>query len=155
MIAALGWVLLLPLSAYAASRQSSVGAWAAAPIYGIGAVICHQRPERSFAMRGMTWPVCARCTGIYLGAAAVALAALLSGGRWRRHPIASQPLPLILMLGALPSMATLLWEWTTGVMPGNVPRLVAGLPIGAAVIAVIAWAGASAPDPGPRKREVD
>lgn len=28
---------------------------------------CHQIPERSFFFRGYQFPVCARCTGIFLG----------------------------------------------------------------------------------------
>ncbi len=30
-------------------------------------VSCHKKPERSFFWRGKQFPVCARCTGIYLG----------------------------------------------------------------------------------------
>jgi len=33
------------------------------------ALVCHQRPERSFWMFGAPVAVCARCLGIYLGAA--------------------------------------------------------------------------------------
>lgn len=32
------------------------------------ALVCHQRPERSFVVFGGTVAVCARCLGIYLGA---------------------------------------------------------------------------------------
>lgn len=28
---------------------------------------CHQMPERSFFVRGYQFPVCARCTGVFLG----------------------------------------------------------------------------------------
>lgn len=33
------------------------------------ALVCHQRPERSFVLFGGTVAVCSRCLGIYLGAA--------------------------------------------------------------------------------------
>ena len=33
------------------------------------AIVCHQRPERSFWISGATVAVCSRCLGIYLGAA--------------------------------------------------------------------------------------
>lgn len=29
--------------------------------------VCHQMPERSFFWKGKQFPVCARCTGIYIG----------------------------------------------------------------------------------------
>lgn len=29
--------------------------------------ICHRKPERSFHIKGYQFPVCARCTGLYLG----------------------------------------------------------------------------------------
>lgn len=28
---------------------------------------CHQMPERSFHIKGYTFPVCARCTGVFFG----------------------------------------------------------------------------------------
>jgi uncharacterized membrane protein len=34
----------------------------------IGYAICHQIPDRSFQLDGQPLPLCARCTGIYLGA---------------------------------------------------------------------------------------
>ncbi len=37
-------------------------------------LLCHQRPDRSFFIRGRQFPVCARCTGVYIGE----FAALLS-----------------------------------------------------------------------------
>ena len=33
------------------------------------ALVCHQQPERSFVLFGGNVAVCARCLGIYLGAA--------------------------------------------------------------------------------------
>ena len=28
---------------------------------------CHQMPERSFFLRGYQFPICARCTGVFIG----------------------------------------------------------------------------------------
>jgi hypothetical protein len=44
-------------------------------VYGSAALVCHQRPDRSYTSGGVGWPVCARCAGIYLGGAAGALGA--------------------------------------------------------------------------------
>lgn len=30
-------------------------------------VMCHRKPERSFFWKGKQFPVCARCTGLYIG----------------------------------------------------------------------------------------
>lgn len=30
-------------------------------------VACHRKPERSFFYKGKQFPICARCTGIYIG----------------------------------------------------------------------------------------
>ncbi|MGE0704415.1 MAG: DUF2085 domain-containing protein [Vicinamibacterales bacterium] len=144
MAIALAWALMLPLAAFSARPPSGSARTALARlVYGVGSVVCHQRPERSFASWGVTWPVCARCTGIYAGAAAAALMFLV--GKRRISPAASIRPWVVVAIGALPSMATLVYEWTTGVTPGNVTRLVAGLPIGLGVIAVIALAAESSP----------
>ena len=34
----------------------------------MGSAVCHQMAERSFIFDGMQMPLCARCTGIYIGA---------------------------------------------------------------------------------------
>lgn len=48
---------------------------------------------------------------------------------------------IVVVAAALPSLATLIFEWTIGVVPSNTIRLLAGLPIGVAVSAAIAVAG--------------
>src|SRR5262249_7271229 len=95
----------------------------------------HQRPERSFQLFGHQMSVCARCTGIYVGAAAFALFALrrafapsaLRPDRWPRWTIA--------LASTFPSLLTLVYEWTTGDMPSNWTRAAAGFPMGA----VVSW----------------
>ncbi len=78
-------------------------------------------------------PVCARCTGIYVGAALAAAVAAFGDGR--RVPKRRRDVWLVLSVAGLPCAITLVAEWTTGVMPSNLVRFAAGLPLGAA----IAW----------------
>jgi len=33
----------------------------------ISGLACHKRPDRSFYFRGKQFPVCARCTGVFIG----------------------------------------------------------------------------------------
>ena len=42
-----------------------------------------------------------------------------------------------MLAAALPTIATLAYEWTTGTMPSNSIRALAGFPLGAAVAAIV------------------
>ena len=79
LVAAIGWALLLPLAPFAANRTPPARAWYALAflIYSVGSVVCHQLPARSFELWSTQMPVCARCTGIYLGAAVMAILSLV------------------------------------------------------------------------------
>jgi uncharacterized membrane protein len=57
-----------------------------------GYAICHRIPERSFIIAGRQLPLCARCTGIYLGVFSTFLTMTLLR-RWRH---AQLPSPLLL-----------------------------------------------------------
>ncbi len=48
-----------------------------------GYALCHRISERSFNINGRQFPLCARCTGMYLGAT-LTIMALMLAGRWRR-----------------------------------------------------------------------
>jgi len=61
-----------------------------------GYAICHRITARSFAIAGRQLPLCARCTGIYLGISLTFLV-LLMAGRSRRSAL--PPLRLLLVLG--------------------------------------------------------
>ena len=145
---------MLPLASLAASgpAEASPRHLLAAIPYAIGAVICHQQPARSFHLWSRQLPVCARCTGIYLGAA---MAALVAGFRIRsrdssfgirfrlsafRIPSPQSRAPadarLVLIVAALPTLATLAYQWSTADTPSNAIRALAGIPLGAAAASV-------------------
>jgi hypothetical protein len=76
----------LPLVACAGERPRAL-AYTRLAAYGLGSLVCHQKADRSFFSCQRQWPVCARCTGLYLGAALGAVAGLSGLGRgasWRR-----------------------------------------------------------------------
>jgi uncharacterized membrane protein len=138
-VTAILWSAALFVAAHAAGRApgavlSAIPTWRpplgglTATVYGIGSFVCHQRPERSFHLWSAQLPVCARCTGIYVGAAAAALAgAVLRVSR-----------PAVwLAAAATPAAATLVYEWTLGVTPSNGIRAASGLVLGAMVMAVL------------------
>ena len=98
-----------------------------AAVYGGSARICHQQAERSFATAGLQWPVCARCSGLYLSGAAGAVLGWIGLAGW-----SASRARWLLGLAALPTLVT----WTlevAGVMPfSNSSRALAALPLGAA-----------------------
>jgi uncharacterized membrane protein len=130
---AIVWAGVIPLAALAAGSTngpSAVYAFAIG-VYALGHVICHQLPVRSFHLWGVALPVCARCTGIYVGAAVTALLISLRPVRTTPSPASARRL---LVAALIPTALTLAFEWTTGVMPSNWIRALAGVPLGAAVI---------------------
>ena len=140
LAASVMWAAALPLAPLAASRpaRGDVLFAFAYGAYTLGSLICHQIAIRSFHLGSLPLPVCARCTGIYLGAAAMSVA-----GVWLR-PLARgtedarmRRLRRVLLLALLPTAATVAYEWTTGVTPPNMLRFAAGAPIGAAVAWII------------------
>jgi uncharacterized membrane protein len=139
LISSVTWAAFIPLSAFAASRPEAATAvyGFAFAVYSVGHLICHQLPARSFHLWGAMLPVCARCTGIYVGAAIAGLVSGLARGRLSSEArSAKEEVRAALVLAALPTAATLVFEWTTGVTPANWIRALAGAPLGMAV----AWA---------------
>ncbi len=128
------WVALLGFATWNTTRLSPgiPASMTAAGVYVAGALVCHQRPERSFHYQGAQWPVCARCLGIYVGAALTAILAT-----WWRRPSArsARRARHLLLGGALLNLGTLALEWGVGA-PSNLWRGVAGAVLGATA----AWA---------------
>lgn len=160
------WVALLPAAAYAAGQPAGSRAWHsfALAVYSFGSAICHQRPERSFHLWAAPLPVCARCTGIYVAAAVLAVVSGLS--RTRKAPCVGSGLSRILglpvafrwgspmlrleaptsdvfrarvflALAALPAVVSLVYEWTTGEVPSNTVRAATGAVLGGTVAFVV------------------
>ncbi len=143
LAAAPAWVALLALAPFAATRvhASALTHAFALAIYFVGSLVCHQKPERSFHAWGAQMPVCARCTGIYLGAAIglgfagrsrSGLERSRSNARMERGPVNER---WALVLASVPTAATLLFEWATGATPSNAMRFAAGAPLGV----VVSW----------------
>jgi uncharacterized membrane protein len=134
--------------------------WATA-VYLAGGQICHQRPERSFSTQGVQWPVCARCSGLYLAAPFGGLVALAHRRKWRARASARAMRPglkpgtsedgaakstpytsslayvRLLALAAIPTALTLLWEWGGLGTPSNLWRFMTALPLGTAIMWVL------------------
>ncbi len=104
-------------------------------VYLTGSFVCHQRPERSFFARRVQYPVCARCTGLYVAAPFGVLAALIFGRaadarayrRWR----------LVLFAALMPTTVSIALERLGG-PSDTISRALAALPLGAAAAAVVA-----------------
>jgi uncharacterized membrane protein len=129
--AAAAWAILLPLAPFVASRAHAtmVASAIVAAVYGIGSLVCHQLPDRSFHLWGAQLPVCARCAGIYAAAALSAPLAL----RRARGASDVRANRARLLAAVMPSAATLVYEWMTGAAPANWIRFAAGVPLGGAV----------------------
>jgi uncharacterized membrane protein len=103
-------------------------------VYIAGSFVCHQISDRSFHIAGVQLPVCARCTGLYLGAAIGAIAwfavsvSQLSFARVR----------VALIAAAVPTVVTVITA-SAGVWdPGNALRATCAAPLGIAVGALVA-----------------
>ena len=131
--AAVVWPLVAGGALWQRAASPSEMPTLAALVYAAAGRVCHQRPERSFHTHDVAWPVCARCAGLYLAAPFAAVLAFR-----RRSSIASrfQPMRLVI-LAAIPTMITLLWEWGGLGTPSNVWRFVTALPLGAAIAFVL------------------
>lgn len=149
------WLVVAPILARADSDGPAL--WAAALTYRAGAVICHQQDVRSFHVAGFRMPVCARCFGLYAGAAAGAAAVLGWTLPPRRRGAAGLPrlrlarLRWLVLASGVPTLAAWAGEHLAGATVSGQVRALAAAPLGAAVAALVAlWAaGASLDDTTP------
>ncbi len=146
-LGAAGWAAAVAAAPFCATHlaKSPAVLYGSAAVYFVGGVVCHQHSNRSFVLWGAQAPVCARCTGIYAGAAAGAAAALAAAyvGRWRQlrdgllESLAAWRVWLILF--AAPTALTFGLEKLLGVPLTNAIRACAGVPLGFSV----AWVALS------------
>ena len=134
LLTSIGWATILPLTTWVASRAHAPAPMyaAAAAVYGLGALICHQLRARSFHLWTSQMPVCARCLGIYVGAAIASLIATA----WTTRD-APRVTRVAILAAVTPAALTLVYEWWSGQMPANWIRAVSGVPIGAMVTALV------------------
>lgn len=112
--------------------------WAGAILYGIGSLICHQIPERSFYLSGFQLPVCARCLGIYAGAAAgAALVFIRSRSGETPLPTASATRRWLAVAAAAPTIVTVALEVAGMWHPSNLTRALAGFALGGILAVVV------------------
>jgi uncharacterized membrane protein len=136
----LAWVALL-----LAAPSAAFGVPASGLVYACSSFICHQRPERSFHLAGAQLPVCARCFGLYFGAAIGVLCALsVRSSRLRS-------VRQIVVLAAMPTAFTWLAEFAGAWAPSNATRFAAALPLGAAVALTVNYLECARP---PRNRSI-
>jgi uncharacterized membrane protein len=126
-LAALAWLTLLVLAPLAAPSLAAV-------VYAVGGVICHQIPDRSLHLGGVQLPVCARCLGIYAGAAAAASIHVIGGFapssvRWRM--LSPRTARRLFLLTAAPTLITFALDYADLWDTSNVVRVIAGLIAGA------------------------
>ena len=113
---------------------------ASAIFFTIGGMICHQRPDRSFFWDGHQFPVCARCTGLYLSAAIGMTGWVVIKMRegWRPRPIDPRTARTLAIATALPTLISLA-TGALGVWDGsNITRALLSLPLGAVAGVVVA-----------------
>jgi uncharacterized membrane protein len=123
---ALAWLALLVFAPY----MPPVGA---AVVYALGSFVCHQLPERSFHLGSFQLPVCARCFGIYGGAALATATQVFP----RLDHRTTTHRGLTTLIALLPTLVTVALEWAGIWRPSNLARALAGVPLGFAVAFVV------------------
>jgi uncharacterized membrane protein len=134
-----GWALAIGL-APALADSSRAGAILAGLAYVAGSILCHQLPDRSFHVLGAQLPVCARCTGLYVGGA-LGAAAWLTWRRFQAEPAAAidpRRATYTLLIASAPTALTVMTAAAGICDLSNTGRAVLALPLGLAAGAVVA-----------------
>lgn len=151
------WAVMLVATPYllAHDHPHGVVAGAVAAVYVVGGVVCHQQPTRSFYLWDTQMPVCARCSGLY-ALAPLGLVLALGRGEPRadsgrsaersRTSWSTRALRMVLLLAAVPTIATVGGELIGFLHPSNLVRAVSAVPLGVSVTWVVGLALSGAID---------
>jgi uncharacterized membrane protein len=103
----------------------------------LGSFVCHQLPRRSFHYGLVQLPVCARCTGIYAGAAIGSAIFAINLPR-----VAALSPRAVLLASSVPVVVTVALEQAGAWGPGNAVRALTGVILGIAAAFVVVGAAA-------------
>ena len=111
-------------------------------LMAVGSAVCHQDPAHSFLVYGRQMPLCARCTGMYLGAL-LSLAFHFQRGKLGSLPPRKMVIPLGLLFFAFALDGLNSWAGSLGTgwnfyETTNLTRLVTGTGAGLVIGAVLA-----------------
>ncbi len=132
------WLVALVAAPYAATHHGPDTATfrAVGAVSALGSVVCHQLARRSFHLWGVQLPVCARCTGLYTGAAFGALLTFVGGlsrptpkPHWGGYSAARTAV----VMSALPTLCLIAADLIGAAEPSGLARAGAALPLGATV----------------------
>jgi uncharacterized membrane protein len=126
-LAAAAWALALTTGPLIADAAPPLGA----ALYGVGSLICHQRPERSFHLDAAQLPVCARCLGLYAGGA-IGLVTWTLVVRLRRFEWRHRSAVHALLISSVPTAVTVASAWLGLGDPANAWRAAFAMPLGVA-----------------------
>ena len=125
VVAGVLWLAAILLAPLAIASSHGVVSLGAVCTYATGSRVCHQLPDRCFWIHGRPMPVCARCTGIYAGAAVAGPLGLLLASGW-----STRRARLAVALAALPTLISWGIEYAGLAPPSSVVRAVLALPVG-------------------------
>lgn len=105
-------------------------------LFSCGSGLCHQLPERSIIFGGLQMPVCARCTGIYLG---FLFTFIFFAIFYRHRPRARMGRALIVyaLIFALPLALDGVSSYLTVRSTSNLLRVISGSACGAALAPLV------------------
>jgi uncharacterized membrane protein len=130
------WARIVGLIALLIALPLADGHGLMGALWGVGYTVCDQIPSHSFFIDGQQLPLCARCTGIYLGFL-VGLLGMALLGKLRASRLPPRPVTLLLLLAIL-AMAADGMNSVLGSLPGtpqayepsNTIRLATGMAAG-------------------------